>query len=56
VDRVVSRDSTYKKLTDVIVTVPIYRELHKRLRIRAINEGMTIKAYVTRLIEKELRD
>lgn len=47
-----SRDSSYKRQDDVIVTVPISQELHRRMRIKAIHENLTIKALVTKLIEE----
>lgn len=46
-----SRDNSYKKQDDVIVTVPMTPALHKRLRIKCIHENITIKAFVTKLIE-----
>lgn len=48
------RDGTYKGRGDVIVTVPIRPELHRRLRIHLASEGRTAKWLVTHLIEKHL--
>lgn len=46
-----SRDSTYKRPDDVIVTVPLAPALHYRLRVKCVHENITIKAFVTKLIE-----
>lgn len=51
-----SRDSSYKRPDDVILTVPVSQELHKRIRIKAIHDNLTIKALVTKLLEDHCRD
>lgn len=45
-----SRDSSYKGADDIIVTVPMSKELHRRMRVKAIHDNLTIKALVTKLI------
>jgi len=47
------RDSSYKKPDETIVTVPLSPELHHRLRVRCVHENITIKAFVTKLLERE---
>lgn len=49
------RDKTYKPTGAVIMTVPLEPGLHKQLRIKAAQEGTTIKALVTGLIERHVR-
>lgn len=49
-----SRNGTYKGRNDVILTVPVSLELHRRLRIHLAEEGRTTKWLVTKLIEKHL--
>lgn len=46
------RDSSYKKPWETIVTVPLSPELHKRLRIKCIHENITIKGFITKLLEE----
>lgn len=46
-----SRDTTYKPASATIVTVPLSPELHRKLRVRAAQEGRTIKWLLTKLIE-----
>lgn len=43
--------SKYHRAGDVVVTVPMRPELHRRLRIKCIHENITIKAFLTKLVE-----
>ena len=49
-----SRDATYKAADAIIVTVPVTPELHRRLRLAAADDRISIKALVTRLLNDEL--
>lgn len=44
----------YAPVGHVIMTVPLERELHLKLKVRAAERGKSIKAIVTELIEKEV--
>lgn len=49
-----SRDPKYRPVGHSIVTVPLNPELHRRLRVKAAEEGRTIKWLVTKWIEQGL--
>lgn len=50
----VNRTGTYKPEGHTIVTVPLEPALHKRLRVRCAEDGISIKRFVTKAIEEKL--
>lgn len=49
-----ARDGTYKPADAAIVTIPVSRELHRRLRIYCASEGRTVKWVGTEAIKRFL--
>ena len=44
-----------KPVKQVRITIDMPGELHKTMKIKAITEGMTIRRYILRMIEKDLK-
>ncbi|MFA5797784.1 MAG: hypothetical protein WC916_07180 [Candidatus Woesearchaeota archaeon] len=37
------------------INIPIPNELHKKLKLKAVEKDITIKAYIIAMMEKELK-
>lgn len=48
------RDSSYKKPTDKILTVPVNLNLHTRIRIAAAERQVSLKEFCTTAIQEFL--
>lgn len=48
------RDSSYKKPTDKILTIPIEPELHRRVRVQAAHEDISLKELGTKALQEYL--